>query len=481
MKYTGLYILMILCCVCGRDASAQVIKAEPRSIHINNTPEIVIEKATLLDENNNNEVDAGERCFLEIVIRNAGNGVARLVNIFTTLDSETVNGFSMSHAIYAGNLIEGKEYTFKLRLFPQISMKDGFADIRLKAYEAGGFNSEPLFARLTLRSRNQSIAVGWINPIERNITVYDPEIGVKACIVSDRPIDEIRVFMNGEIHDTGSDMELFESESCDYEFDAGLTLREGVNRIYLELDNGRESVSSDTLSVTYDKVRMEHRQALVIGNGAYEVDPLRNPPNDARDMAATLRELKFDVIELINGDRQQMRDSIRKFNEQLVQYKGVGLFYYAGHGAQVDGENFLIPVRYDIQHDEEVEDEAIRVNTVLTYMQNSGTRMNIIILDACRNNPWASSDRSATRGLAQIYAEGSGSLIAYSTAPGSVASDGDGENGLYTQELLEAMQTPGLEIGLIFRRVLTNVKKISNGEQIPWTSASIEGEFYFKK
>ncbi len=107
--------------------------------------------------------------------------------------------------------------------------------------------------------------------------------------------------------------------------------------------------------------------------------------------------------------------------------------------------------------------------------------MNIVVLDACRDNPYARSMRSGSRGLAQIYAEGSGSIIAYATAPGSTASDGDGKNGLYTQELLKAIKTPGLEIGMVFRRVLTNVKKQSGGQQLPWTNSSIEGEFYFVK
>ena len=176
-----------------------------------------------------------------------------------------------------------------------------------------------------------------------------------------------------------------------------------------------------------------------------------------------------------------MRDSIREFRNRMKKDRGVGLFYYAGHGVQVKGENYLIPVKHEIQEEFDVQDEAIRVSTVLAYMQDANTRMNIVILDACRDNPFARSMRSGTRGLATIYAEGSGSIIAYATAPGSTASDGSGENGLYTQELLKAINTPNLEIGMVFRRVLGNVQKISKGKQIPWTNSSLVGEFYFIK
>lgn len=258
-------------------------------------------------------------------------------------------------------------------------------------------------------------------------------------------------------------------------------MRDGVNRVYIELGNGYETVTSETRSITYAPTRLEHRLALIIGNGDYAMAPLRNPPNDARAMANTLRNLDFDVIEVINGDKKSMKDAVRQFSKQLSENKGVGLFYYAGHGIQVKGENYLVPVDHDIQHEEDIEDEGIRVNRVLAYMQTSDTRMNIVILDACRDNPYARGMRSGSRGLAQMYAEGSGSIIAYATSPGSVAADGDGKNGLYTQELLKAIKTPGLEIGMIFRKVLTNVKRMSNGQQIPWTNSSIEGEFYFKR
>jgi len=240
-------------------------------------------------------------------------------------------------------------------------------------------------------------------------------------------------------------------------------------------------VKAKEIIVKEEPKALEYRNALIIGNSNYKSSPLDNPINDAKAMAEALRKLNFDVIELIDGDKKAMRDSVREFKSRMKQDRGVGLFYYAGHGVQVKGENYLIPVNHDIQEEYDVQDEALRVSTVLSYMQDAGTRMNIVILDACRDNPFARSMRSGSRGLATIYAEGSGSIIAYATAPGSTASDGTGENGLYTQELLKAINTPGLEIGMVFRHVLAKVQKISKGKQIPWTNSSLIGEFYFKK
>ena len=196
-------------------------------------------------------------------------------------------------------------------------------------------------------------------------------------------------------------------------------------------------------------------------------------------MAKALRKLDFNVIEIINDDKKTMRDSVRKFKEKIKNDKGVGLFYFAGHGVQVKGENFLIPLNHDIQEEYDIQDEALRMNTVFAYMQDAGTRMNIVILDACRDNPYAGIMRSGKRGLSTSYVEGSGAIIAYATSPGSVASDGDGENGLFTQELLKAIQTPGLEIGMVFRQVLEKVMELSNGKQIPWTNSSLTGKFFF--
>lgn len=220
------------------------------------------------------------------------------------------------------------------------------------------------------------------------------------------------------------------------------------------------------------------RIALVIGNGAYtSAPPLKNPPNDARDMAATLRALGFDVTHGINVNQRDMKRLIREFGQKL-KTGGSGLFYYAGHGVQSKGRNYLVPVDAEIQSEAEVEDSSVDASLVLNYMDDAQNGLNIVILDACRNNPFARSFRSASSGLAQVDAP-TGTLIAYATAPGRVASDGTGQNGLYTSELLKQMRVPGLSVIEMFMRVRAEVMKQTGSKQVPWEASSLVGMFYF--
>jgi len=222
----------------------------------------------------------------------------------------------------------------------------------------------------------------------------------------------------------------------------------------------------------------EKRIALVIGNGAYKDAPLRNPVNDARAIARTLQGLGFQVIQKENASLKEMQEAIRVFGDRL-RGGGVGLFYYAGHGMQVRGRNYLIPVNTDIQREDEVTYNGVDANLVLEKMDTAKNRVNLVILDACRNNPFARSFRSAARGLVPMEAP-VGTLVAFATAPGSVAADGNGANGLYTQHLLASMNQPGLRIEDVFKRVRAGVRKASGNRQVPWENTSLEGDFYFK-
>ena len=220
------------------------------------------------------------------------------------------------------------------------------------------------------------------------------------------------------------------------------------------------------------------RLALVVGNGDYPSAPLRNPVNDARDLAAALHDSGFEVIKLENATLRQLRAAVRDFGDRLKKEGGVGLFYYAGHAMQLKGSNYLIPVGAQIEREDEIEFESLDVNMVLEKLDAAGNRFNIVILDACRNNPFARAFRSTAQGLAQMDAP-SGTVIAFATSPGSVASDGPGRNGLYTQHLIEFVARPGLKIEDVFKQVRSAVRRDSNGQQIPWESTSLEGDFYF--
>ncbi|HKO97825.1 MAG TPA: TonB family protein [Pyrinomonadaceae bacterium] len=220
------------------------------------------------------------------------------------------------------------------------------------------------------------------------------------------------------------------------------------------------------------------RIALVIGNGKYENAPhLKNPTNDATDIAESLGKAGFTVDHGINLTQRQMKAMIRAFGEKL-KAGGQGLFYFAGHGVQLRGRNYLIPVDANIQSEADVEDQGVDTNLMLGIMDEAGNGLNVVILDACRNNPFGRSFRSASNGLAQMDAP-SGTLIAYATAPGSIASDGNARNGLYTQELLKNMLVPGLSIEEVFKRVRIAVRNSTGGQQTPWEASSLTGDFYF--
>ena len=219
------------------------------------------------------------------------------------------------------------------------------------------------------------------------------------------------------------------------------------------------------------------RWALVIGNANYDTSPLRNPINDARAIAQVLETLNFQVTLLENASQRDMKKAIDRFG-QALQEGGTGLFYYSGHGVQVGGRNYLVPVGASIVSEPDVEYEAVDAGRILAKMEAARNEMNLVILDACRNNPFASQFRTANQGLATLNAP-AGTFISYATAPGSVASDGEGQNGLYTGELVQHMSTPGLKLEEVFKRVRSGVQAKSNGAQIPWDASSLTGDFYF--
>ena len=221
----------------------------------------------------------------------------------------------------------------------------------------------------------------------------------------------------------------------------------------------------------------EQRVALVVGNGRYASSPLANPVNDARAMSAALKSMGFRVLLVEDASIAQMVDAVRKFGEMLKP-GGIGLFFYAGHGMQIKGHNYLIPVGADIQREDEVAFNAYDAAQVLEKMEAAKSRVNIVILDACRNNPFTRSFRSSTQGLATMDAP-FGSYVAMATAPGRVAGDGSDGNGVYTKNLLAAMKTPGIPIEDVFKRTRVQVMAATDSQQVPWDYSSLSGNFYF--
>lgn len=238
-------------------------------------------------------------------------------------------------------------------------------------------------------------------------------------------------------------------------------------------------IPSDIISQTPKTVQFQKKAALVIGNGNYSSSILANPENDSRSMSEVLKKLGFVVYEYENLTQGQMKRAIDDFGDSL-RNKEVGLFYYAGHGIQSKGYNYLIPVDARLNNEKQVEYDCVQADRILALMEGTGVKVNIVILDACRNNPF---ERSWTRsesgkGLAFMNAP-KGTIIAYATSPGSTASDGSGRNGLYTSAILESILIPNITIIQMFQQVRSIVSSKSNDTQTPWESTSLTGDFYF--
>jgi uncharacterized caspase-like protein len=232
------------------------------------------------------------------------------------------------------------------------------------------------------------------------------------------------------------------------------------------------------------------RLALLIGNSNYNrndtLPALKNPSNDARDIAAALKENGFASVSVVlDADNRTMREAISKFGEDLRRAgkDAVGLFYYAGHGVEEAGRNYLIPIGTRVSSPRDLEFDAVDAQRILAYMEDAGNAVNIVVLDACRDNPFPQLNRFRSvgkSGLAQMAAP-TGSFIAFAAAPGQKASDGEGRNGLFTQHFLDSLRQPNSSIDAVFTRVTRAVSDKTGKAQVPWRQSSLSNEFFFRK
>jgi hypothetical protein len=227
---------------------------------------------------------------------------------------------------------------------------------------------------------------------------------------------------------------------------------------------------------------LPQRIALVIGIQSYPNSPLRNSLKDAKDMVLALKQSGFDVIELYDPtSKKDIKGAVLQYFDRLTKNPGaVGLIYYSGHGMQVDGYNYLIPTSANPQIKEDIEEECLRLDYIMEALERSSNSLNILVLDACRNNPFRSFSRSAERGLSMVSTP-PGSYIVYATKPGSVASDGSGDNGLFTSKLLKHIKEPNLKLEEVFKRVVRDVSLESGNLQRPWIASDFDGDFYFNQ
>ncbi len=238
------------------------------------------------------------------------------------------------------------------------------------------------------------------------------------------------------------------------------------------------AVAQDRNPVGQPKAK-EVRVALIVGNSAYRDAPLGNPANDASDLANALEKKGFTVLVRENVGERGLKEAVDTFAKYL-QKGGVGLFFFAGHGVQLKDQNFLVPVDIGFDNEADISYKSVSAEYVLARMAEAGNRVNVVILDACRNNPFQQKGRASKGlGVMNVGRAEKGTFIAYATSPGSTALDGVGRNGLYTKHLLQALDSPDSDIDKVFGLVRSGVVRDTDGAQVPWTSTSVIGSFYF--
>ena len=329
----------------------------------------------------------------------------------------------------------------------------------------------------------------WLTPSANSGNSDFPIYEISGLVRSETTLTGLTIFINGKSPDDNKTFMILPTEKGnEFRISRSITLNEGLNEIYIEARNqyGKSLSETRTISYTLSKINgyyTEKRLALIIGNSDYiHAAYLQNPVNDANSISQALTDVGFTVLKYLNADQKTMKRAMDDFGEKLKDYT-VGLFYYAGHGIQVKGNNYLIPVDAALKVEQDVDYDCIDAGRLLGKMEAAGTTTNIVILDACRNNPferqWSTRASGQGNGLAFMNAP-SGSIIAYATSPGKTASDGTGKNGLYTSAILQYINIPGLSIEEFFKNVRTVVERESNRTQTPWESTSLKGNFYFR-
>ena len=321
--------------------------------------------------------------------------------------------------------------------------------------------------------------VKWGNPVSANSIVNTEVFNMEVCIKSLAELLSAQVLVNGLQVSAAKVFQKSELENCSYIWKPQIVLKEGDNSVYIIAENIAGSTTSENRVIRFSKTGSEKRLALIFGNSEYtNGTSLRNPVNDANLIEATLKELNFEVLKHTNAGKAEMEKALVEFTQKLPYYN-VALFYYAGHGIQVDGVNYLIPIDAIIEEKTSCKWEAVSVTDIVGEFEKYPDNINIVILDACRNNPFRSWVRGNEAGF-RFISDVSGTIIAYATAEGATAADGSGANGLYTEELVKQMLITQ-PVESVFKKTRVQVEQKSKGMQSPRESSGLRGEFYFKR
>jgi hypothetical protein len=333
--------------------------------------------------------------------------------------------------------------------------------------------------RLLINPPASKPVITWSIPGDQNTVVSSDMIIVEACIKSSTALKEAQIYVNGSQWASETIFPAPQQGDCNYRFTKQVLLKEGDNNVIINAINAAGSEMSERRTIRFQTGITEKRLALVMGNADYaNTLALKNPINDANLMEGTLKTLGFEVIKSLNAKKSDMERTIREFSEKLPDYN-VALFYYAGHGINTGGENYLVPVDAVLDKESDCQWEAVPVNTIVRQFEQVPENVNIIILDACRDNPFKSWSRGAPQGFKMLNTV-SGTFVAFATAEGATAADGTDVNGIYTEELVKQMDIPQ-SIFNVFVNTRNAVMKRTNNRQQPEERNKLTGDFWFKK
>ena len=361
-----------------------------------------------------------------------------------------------------------------------LTLNEGANVIKVTVRNAAGTTQE----EKTVVYRPQGGELPSIEWLDFAATANKKEYQMKLGIKSKSKVEEVNVTVNGALT---RGIKTVSSDGYDLTVDRTLALSEGVNRIVVSVRNG-DGIATSEKVITYrgtnpTPVFNDKRIALVIGNSHYSASEMNliNPENDATDIAGKLKKLGFEVILRLDATLEDMDQELSGFREKAKDYD-VAMFYYAGHGIQSKGVNYIIPTNINNLAEDNLKYKCVDMERVLDVMEDSKCKLKIVILDACRNDPlsrkWHRS--TATRGLSIMNAP-TGTIISFSTAPGNTALDGKGRNSPYTAAFLHTLDVPNLDIFHFFQKVGAEVKDQTEQSQNPWWSSSFTGDFYFNK
>ena len=494
MKKQSSVLLFFLILFAGNTSFSQTSESQAKLVIINAKekrvapliPSFRITSLSFSDANKTMQIEDKELGEISFYIKNTGTVPLQELDINIT-DTEHTKGINYATALVIKQLNIGDSLHISIPFKTEEGIKNGFALFLINVTDIKSDSIQKAEIRIPTKETLYPPVFAWVNPALVIDKTDFPLFNISGLLISKSRLTGLNVIVNGQVLNNKNYTILPTDINNEYRISQTLALNEGDNEIKIEATNEQASSVSDPRVINYyvqkvDESYKEKRLALVIGNSEYiNSNVLPNPVNDAKAIAQALTDVGFTVLQYFNANYRTMLKAQDDFGEKLKDYK-VGLFYYAGHGVQVKGNNYLIPVDAALKVENDVMYDCIDAGRLLGKMEAAGTTTNIVILDACRNNPfersWSGRNTGQGNGLAFMNAP-TGSFIAYATAPGSTASDGTGTNGLYTSAILESIKIPNITISEMFQKVTSIVFTKSNKQQMPWVATNLMGNFYF--